>query len=100
MMTFLKKIFKKNTPLCPTTEFLPSEVDDLWNVKITSGDFAGVIYRYNRVGFEEDGMGLRIKFEYDVLDSGPVGEADLTSPQFKATISNILEQFLNEGNDG
>jgi hypothetical protein len=77
-----------------------SEVDDTWMIKITSGDFAGVVYRYNRVGFVEEPSGLRIRFEYDVIDSGSIAEEELTSPQFKATISSILESFLEESQDG
>jgi hypothetical protein len=99
MMTFLKKKSKKPTPQ-PKTELLASEVDDSWNIKIASGDFAGVVFRFNRVRFVENDDRLRIAYEYDVLDSANISDEELTSPAFKSTIDSILELYLTEGPDG
>lgn len=100
MMTFLKKKSTKNTPAYPKTDLLASEVDDSWNVRISSGDFEGVIFRIGRVRFIEEHDQLRIAYEYDVLDSGGHGEEQLTSAAFKSTIHSILELYLTEGPDG
>lgn len=101
MMTFLKKIFQKNTtPPYPKTELIANDVDDTWNIRIVDGDFAGVMYRYNRVQFIEEMGQLRIAYEYDLIDTGNFSEEELTSQQFKHTIHSILEQFLTEGQDG
>lgn len=101
MMTFLKKIFQKNTtPPYPKTELIANDVDDTWNIRIVDGDFSGVVYRYNRVRFIEEADQLRIAYEYDLIDTGNLSEEELTSQQFKSTIHSILEQFLTEGQDG
>lgn len=101
MMTFLKKIFQKNTtPPYPKIELVENDVDDIWNIRIVDGDFAGVVYRYNQVRFIEEQDILRISYDYDLLDTGAHSEEELTSQQFKHTIHCILEQLLTEGQDG
>lgn len=101
MTTFLKKIFQKNTrPLPPKIDLIANDIDDVWNISIVDGDFAGVVFVFNRVQFIEEDTGLRISYGYDIIDSGIHSEEALTSPQFKATIHCILEQVLTQGQDG
>lgn len=99
-MTFLKKLLTKNTPAWPKTELLASEVDDSWNVRISSGEFEGVIFRIGRVRFIEESDQLRIAYDYEILDTADHDEATLTSATFKSTMNSILELYLSEGPDG
>lgn len=99
-MTFLKKLLTKNTPAWPKTELLASEVDDSWNVRISSGEFEGVIFRIGRVRFIEESDQLRIAYDYEILDTADHDEAALTSATFKSTMNSILELYLSEGPDG
>jgi hypothetical protein len=98
MMTFLKKIFQKNTkPQPPKIELIANDIDEVWNIRIVDGDFAGVVFTFNRVQFIEEDAGLRISYGFDIIDSSIHSELALTSPQFKVTIHSILEQVLTEG---
>jgi len=99
-MKSLKKLLTKSTPPWPKTELLASEVDDSWNIRISSGEFEGVIFRIGRVRFIEEHDQLRIAYEYDLLDSANHSEEALTSAVFKSTIHSILELYLKEGPDG
>ena len=62
-------------------------------IKLTEGPYAGIIYSYGSVGFEEDGDTLKLKFEYDIHEN-PVGFVDRN--KFKNHIGDILIDLLEE----
>ena len=66
-------------------------------LKLTEEPFAGIIYTYGKVEFEEDEENdhLHIKFEYDILDMGGKGFGSMEP--FEKYIGGILEELLHEG---
>lgn len=69
-------------------------VDELWDTLITSGEFTGVIVRFGRVRFAEQGDGLSIQYDYTIVDPSDKEYDALTSERFKSILHAILEKFL------
>jgi hypothetical protein len=91
------KTSTKPTPrLAPEFELVANAIDDNWDLKITTGEFAGVLFRFGQVRFLPDDHSMTIKYDYDIIDSGGLDMAALTSPEFKYTLHHILEQLLEE----
>lgn len=95
-------ISKTNTkpPVPKWTAVYQEEFDD-YNILIEDGPWAGVVIRFQRLGFIPDiNDGLTVKFEYDIINAagGPGGTVqDLTSAELQSTIIEILKQYLNLG---
>lgn len=69
-------------------------VDKQDAVKLTEGQFSGIIYQYGKVQFvvDEENDTLIIKFGYNVLDGSPADEV-----AFKEYIGPILHEMIEEG---
>ena len=78
----------------PTYEFIEDPIDDTTHIVITSGEAAGVVYRYGRVMFEENKLDdhLNIKFGYQLIRNPD----QLTSETILPIISEILRDILEK----
>lgn len=71
------------------------------HIRLLSGKFQGVVYKYGKVGIKEENDHAYLQFNYDVIESPVEGiEDDL---EFKNTIGDLLTNLLarqlkNEGN--
>ncbi len=80
----------------PEFELVANDIDDNWDIKITTGEFAGVLFRFGQVRFLPEDDQLTIKYDYDIIDSGGLDLSTLTRAEFKYTLHHILEQLLEE----
>ena len=88
-------ISKKRTAISlPTYEFIEDPIDDTTHIVITSGEAAGVVYRYGRVVFEENKIDdyLNIKFGYQVIRN----PNQLTSDTILPIITEVLRDILHK----
>jgi len=82
--------------------FAQRQGDDFSCVKLLEGNFEGVIYKYDKVAFEEkplDSGDIPLRFTYDIMVNPK--NVDVESTNFKNYIGDILieivEQQLKEG---
>ena|SRR5210317_1148909 len=82
--------------------FAQRQEDDFTCIKLTEGIYEGIIYKYDRVSFEEkplDGGDIPLRFTYDIM-ANPNKE-DIESEDFRNYIGDILieivDQQLQEG---
>ena len=77
-------------------KFLPeASVDSTQTcpIEITSGQFAGIIYRYGKIDFKEDGSdGLNVTMEIEMIKS-PNG-FDKEDKQFTQTVGEIFVKIV------
>ena len=88
----------KSTPrLAPEWCELVTEFGDS-NIEILSGPYAGVVFRFIRLGFVPTiDDGVQIKFEYDLIHTANFDALELTSGPCNATIIEILKEYLKLG---
>jgi hypothetical protein len=70
------------------------------HVKLLSGQYEGVVYKYGRVGVMEENDTAYLQFNYDVIES-PIEGID-ADENFKNAIGDLLKQLMmrqlnNEG---
>ena len=110
METTLKKSKKTQTPKKPpvhkTTNpahqedyvFLEKPGEDFTALKLISGPFASIVYKYGNVGFapesEAVGGALPMRFDYTVIENRI--EADTDSQEFINHIGDVLVVLLEE----
>ena len=71
--------------------------DEHWGIQLTSGDFEGVIVKYNDVSFNEDGEDCICHFNYDILDPGRFSKYKLeASIDFINELGNTLTILLED----
>ena len=88
---------KKNTPPpLPTYEFIEDPINDIYHVCITSGEFAGVVFRYDEVKFIPNVNGVVCKFTWNFVRNVNNLPTDVVQP----TITVILDDILAKENDG
>jgi hypothetical protein len=65
-------------------------------LKLSEGEFAGIIFSYGRVAFEEDKENdrLRVKFDYEIHDFQP---DDLDVPAFEKELGDFLIELCMYG---
>ena len=78
--------------------FVEKQGEDFTGLKLISGPFAGIVYRYGNVGFRPeseavDGM-LPMVFDYTIIENRI--EADTDSQEFINHIGDILVVLLDE----
>ena len=108
METTLKK--SKNTPKIPPTHkttnpkhnddyvFVEKPGEDFTGLKLISGPFASIVYKYGNVGFRPESEAvdgaLPMVFDYTVIENKI--EADIDSQEFIDHIGDILVVLLDE----
>lgn len=72
----------------------------LMNIKLASGDYEGVEYRYGKVSVEEDEENDQayLSFEFDVIDPGENSLLE-ENIDFKNHIGNILQNIMMKSLD-
>lgn len=89
-----KILFWKNPkPKTPDYELQSSPWDDSTWVKITSGNYTGVIFSYGRVRFAREMEIGKLEFTYNIIASGNFIKEDL---QNDAEYVNIMGDILTE----
>ena len=78
--------------------FVEKQGEDFTGIKLISGPFADIVYKYGKVGFapesEKVGEMLPMKFDYDVIFNPH--ETDLDKQEFIDYIGDILLELLEE----
>jgi hypothetical protein len=108
--TTLKKSKKHQTPKKPpphkTTNpkhqedfvYLEKPHEDFTALKLISGPFASIVYKYGNVGFAPESEAvdgaLPMRFDYTVIENGI--EADTDSQEFINHIGDVLIVLLEE----
>jgi len=76
---------------------------DHWCIKLTKGPFAGLIYKYDTVGFAEepnDEGFLTTRFEYDIISVPEKLKEEVFSDEeeegFNRLLGNILVEIIND----
>ena len=69
---------------------------DLHALTFTEGTFAGIIFSYNSVGFEENEDKLVVKFEYDVHEIPPA-LSGYDKVAFERELGDFVVQLLYYG---
>jgi hypothetical protein len=75
-------------------------VDENIPIRITEGKYEGLVYRYGKIGFIEEGEVLRCNFTYDVLEN----PKDITEDQelvdfLGEIVIDVLEDEMKEIGD-
>ena len=71
----------------------PSSID-LYAVKLTEGNYKGVVVRYNVVDLKDDGV---LKFDYTVIESADHEQSVLQDDEdFKTTLGDTLMLLIDE----
>jgi hypothetical protein len=79
-------------------EVVESEHEDYYAIRIKTGEFKDIIYKYDGVNIDESGDELTIKYGYNTLvgnDDFSVKIAD-SSDEFKVLVGKILNFVLYE----
>jgi hypothetical protein len=79
-------------------EVVESDHEDYYAIRIKTGEFKDIIYKYDGVNIDESGDELTIKYGYNTLvgnDDFSVKTAD-SSDEFKVLVGKILNFVLYE----
>ena len=63
-------------------------------IKLTEGQYSGIIFSYGKVEFEEVGDTLKIKFVYDVHDDAGI---DYDEAEFEKYLGDFLQELIYYG---
>lgn len=83
-------------PPTPTYEFIEDPIDDTTHIHITSGDYAGVVFRYYQLRLIPTEHELRIKYNYRVVRNPYV----LTDEELQPIITVVLDDILKKESHG
>lgn len=88
------QILVKKMPKFVTVENRKNGMDA---IKLLEEPFAGIIYTYGRVSFDEDESNdeLRISFEYEILDYANKALSD--KKPFEQYIGDLLQELIHQG---
>ena len=66
-------------------------------IKLTEGQYKGIIFSYGAVSFEEDGDTLRLKFEYDIHEAEGISyvQSELEEHLGQLLQLILVEQLMN-----
>lgn len=99
METLWAKIVKKLKPkkfeIGRDYQFYNFSDTNLTGIILRSGDYAGVLYYYTYAGINEEGMGARLKFGYQVVNPGKFTREQLESDdKFVTLMGDILTELI------
>lgn len=78
-------------------EVVQIDSEDHWGIKLTSGDFSGVIVKYREVSFSEQEDSCTCSFTYDIIDSGPFAPSKLeASTEFTSVLGDTLIVLMDD----
>lgn len=95
-LDFLKRLFNKGAS-ASLPEYLVTAYDDKISlVEIVTGKFAGVKYRYGKVGFSEVGSGVKLSFTTEIYEHPPKFKND---ELFTQVSGDILVAILEKNKE-
>ena len=99
MATLWDKILKKLKPSKYKAgvdyQFYNFTDTNLTGIILRKSDYAGVIYYYTYAGINEEGMGARLKFGYQIVEAGEFGRDHLEKDdKFVTMIGDILTELI------
>ena len=70
-------------------------------IRITEGKYEGLVYRYGKINFEEDGEFLRCNFDYDIIanPNGITEDQDLINFLGEIVIDVLEDEMKEIGDD-
>jgi hypothetical protein len=72
-----------------------NEIEDLWGVTITDGEFAGTSISFNSMDLKEDSQDLQL--DYTVVKVAPGKEkSEISGPEFEKALSFIIQDILEK----
>jgi len=72
-----------------------SDITETCPIKIKSGEYAGIIYRYGKISIQElEDDGLNVTMDIDVISA--TENFDKTNTSFTQTVGNIFMKLLEE----
>mgnify|MGYP001356209480 CR=1 FL=1 len=77
--------------------FAQRQGDDFSCIKIMDGQYEGIIYKYDKVAFEQaplDGSDIPLRFTYDIMTNP--NEEDILSDDFRNYIGDILVEIVDQ----
>jgi hypothetical protein len=93
----IKSFFKKKN--LPEYQFVDSDEEHTW-IKITTGNYAGVIYSYGMIGVDETLNIPILRFNYFIHDSGQHDIEHLKNNQeFVNIIGDLLTEIIIKNNE-
>lgn len=69
--------------------------DKHWAIRLEEGDYAGVVYQYDTVSFNEEEEGS-VVLTFNTITLENPNDADLTTDEFESTIGDILTSIIEE----
>ena len=94
-MTFQSKLPQKKFKEFIDYEFIYLPDEESTAVELTSGTFSSVIFQYFNVKFLEEGEQPKLKFQYDIIDSGTHDMDDLkNSQEFVTILGDLLTELI------
>ena len=88
------RLTKVQAPTTPIYSLIEDPLDDIYNIRIDSGVAQGTVFRYGNVRFLELTEGLRVQYDYQIIQAS----VQLTAAEFQAIISSILNDILRKEN--
>jgi hypothetical protein len=67
-----------------------------WSVKLLEGDYAGVVYQYDTISFDENKESGEVTMTFTTITCENDQELDLTTPEFETTIGDILSDLISK----
>ena len=64
-------------------------------IGLVGGKYDGVVYRYGKVGIEENGDSAVLRFNYEIVDSNGI-PVEVIGDDFKNIIGDILTEIIEE----
>jgi hypothetical protein len=83
--------------------FVEHKGDEDWYVKLKEGDYKDIIYKYGKIGFQEEGDEARLRFQFKVAKLPPdfdMTEEDLNQDEtFLNHLGDVLTHILEDAMD-
>ncbi len=91
----LKKLKPKKFKLGEDFQFYNFADTNLTGIILRRGEYAGVVYYYTYAGINEEGLGARLKFGYQIVNAGEFGRDYLEKDEkFVTLMGDILTELI------
>ena len=67
-----------------------------WAIKISEGEFEGVVFQYDTVSVDEMIEGEDVYLHFNTIELENPNNKDLTSDEFKDTVGDLLVSIIGE----
>ena len=91
----LKKFKSKKFKLGEDFQFYNFADTNLTGIVLRKGEYAGVVYYYTYAGLNEEGLGARLKFGYQIVQAGEFNRYLLEKDEkFVTLMGDILTELI------